>query len=463
MRQDRATGNISVVAEFEVNDHPDIPGTAIRIHNYEELKKIGNDPAFPLDGHYAQMGDIDASPSRGENDGAGFEPIGTRVPHFTGRFDGRGYTISGLYINRPNASNVGLFGRTVAAHINGVNVVADTVVGGSQTGALVGYASVIYSNVVGSVTNSSARGIIHGNHSVGGLVGQINFGNVTNCYSAGLIVGTTKVGGLIGQVGGSTNSVTVVRRSYSTATVIGGREEVGGLIGESSGKTEQCFATGSVNGGSTLGGLIGRTRFVSLTTIGEVTNSYSSGRVTGSGSNIGGLVGRSEATSSITNSFWDITASNQPVRENEWGGTGLPTDQLMQRNTYENWDFVDIWAIDEGQSYPFLRSLGRPVVDHINQSSPPANHPVASLSKTPASSSLQVTVKSRTLSIATSSFGNQNLQIRVVDMRGKTVARFTTTAINSNFSLSNLSTGRYLVEIRDVNRNRVNVSPIMVR
>ena len=37
-------------------------------------------------------------------------PIGTVEHNFRGKFDGQGHTISGLYLNDSNASNVGLFG-----------------------------------------------------------------------------------------------------------------------------------------------------------------------------------------------------------------------------------------------------------------------------------------------------------------------------------------------------------------
>lgn len=39
-----------------------------------------------------------------------WEPIGTSDVPYTGTFDGKGYTISGLYFNNPSESNVGLFG-----------------------------------------------------------------------------------------------------------------------------------------------------------------------------------------------------------------------------------------------------------------------------------------------------------------------------------------------------------------
>ncbi len=34
---------------------------------------------------------------------------------------------------------------------------------------------------------------------------------------------------------------------------------------------------------------------------------------------------------------------------------GLPTSQLQQQSTFEGWDFINVWDIGEGQTYPWLR------------------------------------------------------------------------------------------------------------
>ena len=41
-----------------------------------------------------------------------WNPIGNYDNSFTGKFDGGHHTISGIYINNPNADNIGLFGYT---------------------------------------------------------------------------------------------------------------------------------------------------------------------------------------------------------------------------------------------------------------------------------------------------------------------------------------------------------------
>jgi hypothetical protein len=53
-----------------------------------------------------------------------------------------------------------------------------------------------------------------------------------------------------------------------------------------------------------------------------------------------------------TNSYWDIETSGQSTSD---GGTGKTTAEMKTQSTYTNWDFVNIWAIKEGVSYPYLQ------------------------------------------------------------------------------------------------------------
>jgi len=82
----------------------------IPIGSIQELQKIGNDAAYPLDGEYVLTHDIDASETAWWNGIEGFEPIGSPFQdYFTGSFDGQGHVISELYIRRTEV-HVGLFG-----------------------------------------------------------------------------------------------------------------------------------------------------------------------------------------------------------------------------------------------------------------------------------------------------------------------------------------------------------------
>ena len=63
-----------------------------------------------LAGHYALGSNIDATATATWNAGAGFTPLGSSFPKFTGVFDGLGHSITALTVNLPANNDVGLFG-----------------------------------------------------------------------------------------------------------------------------------------------------------------------------------------------------------------------------------------------------------------------------------------------------------------------------------------------------------------
>jgi len=88
--------------------------------------------------------------------------------------------------------------------------------------------------------------------------------------------------------------------------------------------------------------------------------------------------------------------------------------------------------------------------------------PRANSSITPA-----VSVRGRTLNVklpsSLQSSQTANLQIRMIDMRGRTVSNFKiTNGIDNSFSLAKVPAGRYIVEVRNAGK-RVNSTPVMVR
>lgn len=87
----------------------------IAIKNASELSRIGTSAKFPMDGHYVLVADLDLSTL------TSFTPIGGAESEsgivsgsnvFTGTFDGRGHTISGLKlaVSSSKRVHVGLFG-----------------------------------------------------------------------------------------------------------------------------------------------------------------------------------------------------------------------------------------------------------------------------------------------------------------------------------------------------------------
>lgn len=215
---------IAVVAVF-LGAHA-TANVPVEINSVEALQLIGQDPAYPLNGYYVLTQDIDAAQTREWNNGAGFLPIGPRVEEnstvgFSGYFDGQGYVIRGLFIHRPEAQGVGLFGSIASP-----GVVANLGLEG------------------GSIT---------GGHYVGAVVGENWSESVAACYSTASVTGISRVGGLVGINRG------FIDACYATGPV-SGDFYIGGLAGRNyKGTLQECYATGRVAGYTSTGGLIGET------------------------------------------------------------------------------------------------------------------------------------------------------------------------------------------------------------
>ena len=239
--------------------------------------------------------------------GEGWEPIGVSGAGFSATFNGNGYTISNLYINRNGADNIGLFGAT-RGQITNLGLLNVDITGRSSVGGLAGRNS-------NTITNSYVTGTVEGSGSVGGLVGTNAVAIANSCASASVSGSGDQIGGLVGNsslnstitnscatgtVSGSGNRIgglvgsnrAAIKSSYATGSVSGDGNNVGGLVGFNDGATiENSYATGSVSGlGNNVGGLVGSTLNAS-----KIENSYATGLVTGSGSDVGGLVGNDTA------------------------------------------------------------------------------------------------------------------------------------------------------------------------
>ena len=135
----------------------------------------------------------------------GWQPIGDSSNPFIGKFEGNGFTISNLKIDRSGTNNVGLFGFVgQEAEITNVGLLDVNITGRIDVGGLVGINR-------GTITNSYATGSVSGAGSIGGLVGFNNGGTITNSYATGTVLGSLKsVGGLVGLNSGT------ITNSYAT-------------------------------------------------------------------------------------------------------------------------------------------------------------------------------------------------------------------------------------------------------
>lgn len=59
--------------------------------------------------------------------------------------------------------------------------------------------------------------------------------------------------------------------------------------------------------------------------------------------------------------------------EGDGFGIGIQYDDLFKKSTYQNWDFENIWQIEEGKTTPYLRWMKTPpqevTKEYIDQNS----------------------------------------------------------------------------------------------
>lgn len=296
---------------------------------------------------------------------AGWQPVGDLDNPFLGEYDGGGFMVRGLEIQR-DTDCLGLFGHLgVGGKISNLQVIT------AREGAVKG---------------------ADGGQFVGALLGYNAGGTVEACRSSGAVSGGDAVGGLVG----ANTAAAVVRQSESDC-VTGGTSRVGGLVGwNDNASIEQGHAAGSVGAAESAGGLVG-----SHTAGGAISNCHAAGSVlrttgaadTGFGGFVGfagdgtsiahsfsvggvdyaiqddpadkGFVGTKSGAGVFTANFFDAEASGQT---SDAAGAAAPqltaAMKLQATFTAAGWDFAgetingteDIWEMDgsSNNGYPFF-------------------------------------------------------------------------------------------------------------
>jgi hypothetical protein len=207
-------------------------------------------------------------------------PIGDSVNPFLGTFNGSGYTISNLTVNRPDADHQGLFGYIEGGRVQTLGLDGVNIKGRNRVGAVAGTVSGMRSNI----TSSYSSGNINGIASVGGLAGTIiDNSNIAKSYSSAIVNGSAFVGGLAGNV---YDASSVGNSSFLGR--VNGNDEVGGIAGgiKSRSYITNSYSIGAeVNGNNKVGGIAG-----SVYAYSYIINSYSLSAVKGN-EGIGGVAG----------------------------------------------------------------------------------------------------------------------------------------------------------------------------
>ena len=206
-------------------------------------------------------------------------------------------------------------------------------------------------------------GTVTGISYVGGIIGYMYGGNVSNCYVIGDILASgDNIGGIVGNI--SPNTVRInVTNSYFNG-VISGNDAVGGIVGYNAGIVKMCYASANVNGKTRIGGICG--------TGGNCTlkqNAYSGTFLRATEGKIGRIYGDGYITTEgniVYNRSIIISAgvAQDMIEDDPQNGSGVSATTLKLKATYVamEWDFTDIWAIQETECYPYFKTQTAPPI-----------------------------------------------------------------------------------------------------
>lgn len=180
---------------------------------------------------------------------------------------------------------------------------------------------------------------VTGRTYVGVLAGRSNGGTVSKvAVKSCQVVGQYWVGGIIGWFG---NAATMC---MSCAEVkVTGEEKLGGLLGEGYGNLENSYAEGKVISTTKsryTGGLAGSGSSL------RVKDCYAACEISEGGM---GLIYYAPSTE---NSLYDAQVVGWGTQDKY--NVGKLTNALLHKETFPNWDFENIWKIDEGKTRPYL-------------------------------------------------------------------------------------------------------------
>lgn len=201
-------------------------------------------------------------------DNTEWTPIGTESNPFAGKFDGGGYTITGLTCTDESKDYVGLVGYANGAVIQNVTV---------QDAALKGH------------------------YYIGTVCGCITGGTITNCHAVNTAIGGNTEGRYYGGIAGYITGKTNVTGCTNSDSTVNGGYYLGGIAGYAADTTVQrCVNSGAVTSKySKIGGIVGTANLATVQDCGNI------GTVTkrGNGSEYGGIIGEASGNPTIQNCY----------------------------------------------------------------------------------------------------------------------------------------------------------------
>jgi len=351
-----------------------------KVYDLHDLQCIAPRSITTESGYYEFKDDIDATPTQTWNSASHNEYKGFEQLHsINNNIDGNNHTITGLYINKPDYGDEGLFDRIYNSTVSDINIENATIK------SEYGFSAILASQSEKSmIDNISVNGTIKSEEdmSSGGLVGRAYNGTTIRNSNAKVSIEshyTSNVGGLVGNM---FESDTLITQSYSDShIVIEDIEDIdrqtypyktavisGGLVGSNSGEiTESYSKTMPVSNDGvprdyTIGGIVGSNSNymnniyyqnhnddwnihagkIAGSNNGEISNGYSTESIT--------LI-ESPSNSDYNNIYYtsDNPDYDNYETRNPQDGTAVTEENLKSGNIRFDWD--NVWmTVDDG--YP---------------------------------------------------------------------------------------------------------------
>lgn len=324
----------SASAGFEsgdgTRDNPYIIASPGQLKLLSDLVNEGNMEYFAC--YYALGTDIDL-----EN--VDFKPIGYRnsrddYKYFCGEFDGRGHTVSGLYVSGGDCG--ALFGYARDAVIKNLKIDGCRITGGKYCGGVVGYFTSQSKNT--GVFACRVAGVISASDYAGGIVGyaeidgqSASFG-ISDCSSSGSVTASGKTaGGIVGYL-----------QTDNGASAV-----------------SDCINYAVVSSVDNAGGIVGANQLLDGSSV--IKTSINTGKITCDNATRGSIAGLNDSFSSeskarVENCLYLISTCDKDVNsgENSYVDTvGLSEEQFSSEINLDGFDTENIWRVTD--TLPALR------------------------------------------------------------------------------------------------------------
>ena len=176
-----------------------------------------------------------------------FTPIGKDFHEFSGVFDGKGYTVSGLKVT---AKYAGLFGSIKDAEIKNV-IIQGTVTAAGSNSYAAGIAAVAKGSS-NSITGCGNETTVSSDYYAAGILGS-NFKSstttpITGCYNSGSVSGKSRAAGILAYDNGKAS----ISDCYNIGTITSS-DNAGGIRAHytsMAGSIQNCYNASSVTGNS---------------------------------------------------------------------------------------------------------------------------------------------------------------------------------------------------------------------